>query len=91
MVLLVSMLARGVVRASGVMSPANNPRKGLRRFGLYIEYYIGYQRFRRGSVPNPKPYMTYLRLAGNEGMEKNMEITIVGLYRDNYEDPVLHS
>ena len=54
-VLLVSMLARGVVRASGVMSPANNHRYGLRRFGFYIEYYIGYQRFRRDSVPNPKP------------------------------------
>ena len=35
--------------------------------------------------------LSYLWLAGNEGMSKNMKSTITGLYRDYSKDPFLHS
>ena len=38
--------------------------------------------------------VSFLWLAGHEGMEKNMETTVMGyygLYRDYYTDPFLHS
>ena len=41
---------------------------------------------RRAEPPNTGPW-----LAGNEGMEKNMENTRMGFYRDYFKDPFLHS
>ena len=42
------------------------------------------------NVDNRKPAFPYPWLAGSEGME-NMGTTIMGLYRDCYKDPFLHS
>ena len=36
-------------------------------------------------------FRAYLWLAGNEGMEKNMEISIMGYVRDCCKDPFLPS